>query len=1171
MSEPGLRAFTSSKPSKHQSRKLHLPFLKHLQSISSTGLTLGATAGPLWGAACGTAGAAATKTGPEISPVLPGFAFSWLNDNNTFQAGSLATIKIKVLGSFDNQTIIALQENPINLTITINEKIGNSSYISGVFSFTEGDTSNWNISFVPILVGTLNLVINDDRYKIYDSSLHFQVTPGNMYPAVSVVSWRDLVNEFGAGVKATVLILPRDAFGNNISTTSEEPSSYKFLVSAYSENGSSVSVVNLTYLGWTGYGYVGVEFVTTTSGNLSLHIEGENQTLNGSPLPFVVKPGLLDVTNCLAKWNYDTNVLQIFSKLEIFIHQLDQFGNLVPGLYIFDVRVIEKETSLSIPIADLYFNEVDPGIQFFSFSMLEPGDFLLTIFDMKRNQTISNMPYNFTVFVGYCDGLNSVVNGSGLFSSVAGETSNFSIYLEDKYHNPSPVEADALKVQIIRKTDLHTVLSNISPQLSGDGNAGEHPFAISPTGSAPVPSVAPNSTAGVNMKVQASAFDVIYTSEKSGTYEIQVFCGNIPLNGVDSYILEVQPGGVDINLSRVSQLAEKVPKLVENEILLQLIDAFSNPILFHENILSIEFHTNSSGVLNWTFVAANDGLYIGHYLINDIGAYEICVLCDGKHMPPCPFWVYVYGGEYFPKAYNDTISVWEDESVSFDVLGNDFFAGESASIAEISMPRHGSLLQDGRVFRYTPFKGFYGNDTFSYTISDINNNTASGFVFIAVLITPPQFISLPAQLQVIEDVIGPRFGGFRGIGIEYSDPTENFSISLSAKSGTVFLSPMLMQFWQPTWSGLAVKRDEGEEKSLTLVGCVEVINSVLQSIQYLGNENFSGDDVIKVSTMNKNGIHDNHIPVFVEPINDPPFINVSEFIILEKAEKDGSRIFNKERDGFEFLVGDPDLFGFPGNKSEFMISLSMEVNDGTLRTNLPADLINTTELKLKNSYQWQALQTFVTISKHFMVKAKGIRFRGTVNDCNEAMQHLSYQGGEHGAVLTLMVNDMGNYGCYLECEENMSVPLFTEVTVNLVRRQPMSSLVAHTLGSMIVIEFILIFLLGAMLLFFVCKCALVLGKERRARITNNMLPKEEGSQESTASETFSENGTQLFGCCSTPFLLRSRASNSRQRSRRKSPSVNSGKDESHSSSDHCQQTPKNTTSFMPLSIEKRQI
>ena len=79
-----------------------------------------------------------------------------------------------------------------------------------------------------------------------------------------------------------------------------------------------------------------------------------------------------------------------------------------------------------------------------------------------------------------------------------------------------------------------------------------------------------------------------------------------------------------------------------------------------------------------------------------------------------------------------------------------------------------------------------------------------------------------------------------------------------------------------------------------------------------------------------------------------------------------------------------------GKKSHFIVAFSVEVNDGFLVTSLPAELIDTTELKLINNYQWQPLQTYVTISKHFMVKAHGIRFRGTINDCNLVMQQLSY-------------------------------------------------------------------------------------------------------------------------------------------------------------------------------------
>lgn len=74
--------------------------------------------------------------------------------------------------------------------------------------------------------------------------------------------------------------------------------------------------------------------------------------------------------------------------------------------------------------------------------------------------------------------------------------------------------------------------------------------------------------------------------------------------------------------------------------------------------------------------------------------------------------------------------------------------------------------------------------------------------------------------------------GFSGFMIRYSDMMENISVNLSAQSGTVYLSPMLMQFWEPIWNGLSVYKEDGGVNGLILQGSVEVINFALQSIQY---------------------------------------------------------------------------------------------------------------------------------------------------------------------------------------------------------------------------------------------------------------------------------------------------------------------------------------------------
>ncbi|XP_038723252.1 protein GAMETE EXPRESSED 2 isoform X1 [Tripterygium wilfordii] len=1105
---------------------------------------------------------------------VPKFAFSWWDDKNTFQAGVTATIKIKVLGEFDSKGNASLEKSAFSPTISVNGKMGNSSYISGVLLLTEEDTGNWKILFTPIMVGLFNVIINEEPFEVFDSSLHFNVTPGPIYPSVCVASWMGLANEFEVGAKATILILPKDAFGNNALPTGEELNSYNFMLRAHYLNGSIASVPNITYVGWNEVGNILIDFIMVKSGDLLMHVQGGNQSLNGSPLTFKVNPGPLDVSNCVAQLKFETNAWQLFSRMEILIYQHDRYRNLVPGKYEFDADIVEKETNLSMPVADLHFEEVAPGIQLFSFSILEPGNFWLTISNTKHNKSISNMPYAYTAFIGYCDGLKSIVNGSGLNDSIAGEMVKFSVYLNDIFQYPSPVEVERLQVQIVKENDSYSPQPTICPMqiINGSIPTPEWNYvAISQIANTPAPSIAPSTdlsnTSFGSSKVQVSAFSVIFTPEKSGIYQIYVFCGNILLNG-GPFTKEVKAGEVNVSLSGNMRFAPKVPKLVKNEILVQLVDSYSNPVPLQQSRLNLEIaSTNRSGFSSWMFVDNNNGSYTGCYLANDVGTYEMCVSFDGERLNPCPFGVNVYSGEYFPKAYDDNISIWEDESIAFDVLANDYFAGDNATIIEFSKPGHGSLLQHGQLLRYTPYKDYYGNDSFSYSISDVNGNLASATASIFVLSIPPHFVSFPSQLQATEDILHPRFGGFSGFEIRYSDPTENISVVLSARSGTIFLSPMMMQFWQPMGSGLSVKHGDEEAKDLILEGCVEVINLALQSIQYLGNENFCGEDSIRVSARNRNGPNDLDVPVFVEPVNDPPFIRVPGFIVL-KSNGEESLIFDKFRDKFEFSVGDPDLLNFPGGESQFLVAFSVEVNDGFLMASLPADLINTTELMLMSSYQWQPLQTYVTISKHFMVKANGIRFRGTLNECNTVLQQLLYHGGEHGALLTIKLNDMGHYGCYLDCAEGISMPLHAVATIKLIRRRPMSSLVAHTLGSAIVIESLLVLFLGVLLLFLTCKCALLLFNERSIRKTSNLEPsKVQNVQKETSSGDYlSENATTCFtGCCSSSSLLSGQPSNFRQRSR---SGIGKSKGQlffpSYSSSD---QIPP--PSFMPLSIEKK--
>jgi hypothetical protein len=65
------------------------------------------------------------------------------------------------------------------------------------------------------------------------------------------------------------------------------------------------------------------------------------------------------------------------------------------------------------------------------------------------------------------------------------------------------------------------------------------------------------------------------------------------------------------------------------------------------------------------------------------------------------------------------------------------------------------------------------------------------------------------------------------------------------------------------------------------------------------------------------------------------------------------------------------------------------------------------------------------------------------------------QATEYAAVLTMVINDIGNYGCFPDCKENVSKPLLAEVNVNLIKRRPMNPGAAYGMTLQYLFSFIL--------------------------------------------------------------------------------------------------------------------
>ncbi|GAG13176.1 unnamed protein product, partial [marine sediment metagenome] len=86
-----------------------------------------------------------------------------------------------------------------------------------------------------------------------------------------------------------------------------------------------------------------------------------------------------------------------------------------------------------------------------------------------------------------------------------------------------------------------------------------------------------------------------------------------------------------------------------------------------------------------------------------------------------------------PVAVDDLAITGQDTPVDVDVLANDTdVEGDNLSVASVTDPANGSVVNNGSNVTYTPNAGFTGDDTFTYTADDGNGGTATANVTVSV-------------------------------------------------------------------------------------------------------------------------------------------------------------------------------------------------------------------------------------------------------------------------------------------------------------------------------------------------------------------------------------------------------------------------------------------------------
>lgn len=125
-----------------------------------------------------------------------------------------------------------------------------------------------------------------------------------------------------------------------------------------------------------------------------------------------------------------------------------------------------------------------------------------------------------------------------------------------------------------------------------------------------------------------------------------------------------------------------------------------------------------------------------------------------------------------PEAVDDTASATEDGSaVTIDVLANDSDPEDmQLTLTSVTQPDNGRAAIVGTNVEYTPDAGFYGTDSFTYTVSDPNSNSSVGNVVVNV--------AAESDATVQTGIIGIQFVAINGGGERillsdyFTDPDE---------------------------------------------------------------------------------------------------------------------------------------------------------------------------------------------------------------------------------------------------------------------------------------------------------------------------------------------------------------------------------------------------------------
>ncbi|NND60857.1 MAG: tandem-95 repeat protein [Gammaproteobacteria bacterium] len=201
-----------------------------------------------------------------------------------------------------------------------------------------------------------------------------------------------------------------------------------------------------------------------------------------------------------------------------------------------------------------------------------------------------------------------------------------------------------------------------------------------------------------------------------------------------TYTVEDAEGNASTATVTVTVEANQAPVAVDDQGIVERGGSIVVPVLDNDydpdgDTISIVPDSIGSSPQHGTATINPDGTITYDHDGTDTGCDRFSYyITDGKGQQD---WAYVdicLPPNRAPVAGDDTAVTDEDTAVTINVLANDSDPdGDSLSVASVSAAANGSVANNGGNVTYTPNTGFFGTDSFTYTITDgdLTSNTAT--------------------------------------------------------------------------------------------------------------------------------------------------------------------------------------------------------------------------------------------------------------------------------------------------------------------------------------------------------------------------------------------------------------------------------------------------------------